>query len=56
MVKWQGYFLSDHIEDVGKYSKKRVINRERQDQPEMSQEDISQYLMKAFDQRFPVTI
>lgn len=56
MVKWQGYFLSDHTEDVGKYSKKRAINRERQDQPEMSQEAISQYLLKAFDQRFPVTI
>lgn len=48
--------MSDHTEDVGKYSKKRAINRERQDQAEMSQEDISQYMMKAFDQRFPVTI
>lgn len=56
MVKWQGYFLSDHTEDVDKYSKKWAINRERQDQVEMSQEIISQYLMKAFDQRFPVTI
>mgnify|MGYP004596632443 CR=1 FL=1 len=56
MVKWQGYFLSDHTEDVDKYSKKWAINRERQDQAEMSQEAISQYLMRAFDQRFPVTI
>ncbi|MGK4144946.1 hypothetical protein AB0X56_06755 [Weissella paramesenteroides] len=56
MVKWQGYFLSDHTEDVGKYSKKQAIDRNRQDQVEMSQEAISQYLLKAFDQRFPVTI
>ncbi|WP_164222526.1 hypothetical protein [Weissella paramesenteroides] len=27
MVKWQGYFLSAHTEDVSKYSKKRAINR-----------------------------
>lgn len=40
MVKRQGYFLSDHTKDVGKYSKKRVIDRERQDQVEMSQEAI----------------
>lgn len=56
MVKWQGYFLSDHTEDVGKYSKNRMNNRMRQDHEEMSEEAISQYLMKAFDQHFPVTI
>ncbi|SCB75427.1 hypothetical protein [Weissella bombi] len=56
MVKWQGYFLSDHTEDVGKYSKNRTNNRKRQDHEEMSEETISQYLMKAFDQHFTVTI
>lgn len=56
MVKWQGYFLSDHTEDVGKYSKNRMDNRTRQDHEEMSEEDISQYLIKAFDQQISVTI
>lgn len=55
-MKWQEHFLNYHTEDVGKYSKKRAINRERQDQVEMLQEAISQYLIKAFDQRVPVII
>ncbi|MBU7567916.1 hypothetical protein KGP39_03895 [Weissella hellenica] len=56
MVKWQGYFLSDHTEDVGKYSKNRLDNVKRQDYEEMSEKAISQYLLKAFDQHFRVTI
>lgn len=56
MVKWQGYFLSNHTEDVGKYSKNRMDNRMREDHEEMSEESISQHLMQAFDQQFSVTI
>ncbi|RZQ58128.1 hypothetical protein [Weissella paramesenteroides] len=56
MVKWQGFFLSDHTADVASYSNNRAKNIARQDQQEMTQEAIGRYLMKAFDQHFPVTL
>lgn len=56
MVKWQGFFLSDHTEDVAKYSEQRQMRNQRQDHVEMSEEAISRYLLKAFDQHFRVTI
>ncbi|MFH7316264.1 hypothetical protein ACHWP0_07715 [Weissella cibaria] len=56
MVKWQGYFLSDHTEDVGKYTKQRESARHRQDKAEMSIEVISRELLLAYDKRKPVTL
>ena len=56
MVKWQGYFLSDHTEDVGKYTKQRNTDRHRQDKNEMPIEVISEKLLLAYDKRQPVTI
>lgn len=56
MMKWQGFFLSDHTEDVAKYSEKRQTGNQRQDHVGMSEEAISQYLLKASDQHFRVTI
>ncbi len=35
MVKWQGYFLSDHTEDVSKYSENRRDAAERTDLQEI---------------------
>lgn len=37
VVKWQGFFLSDHTEDVAKYSEKRQARNHRQDHVEMSE-------------------
>ena len=56
MVKWQGYFLSDHTEDVGKYTEQRNTDRHRQDKSEMPIEVISEKLLLAYDKRQPVTI
>lgn len=56
MVKWQGYFLSDHTEDVGKYTGQREIERQRQDKTEMTIEVISEKLLLAYDKHVPVTI
>lgn len=56
MVKWQGYFLSDHTEDVSKYSKKRRDEAERADLQEMTPVAISECLLEAYAQHRPVTI
>lgn len=56
MMKWQGFFLRDHTENVAKYSEQRQARNQRQDYVEMSEEAISEYLLKAFDQHFRVTI
>lgn len=56
MVKWQGYFLSDHTEDVSKYSKKRCDEAERADLREMTPVAISECLLEAYAQHRPVTI
>lgn len=56
MVKWQGYFLSDHTEDVSKYSEKRRDAAERADLQEMSPVAISECLLEAYAQHQPVTI
>lgn len=50
MVKWQGFFLRDHTENVAKYSQQRQRNSQRQAHVEMSEKNISQHLLKAFDQ------
>jgi len=56
MVKWQGYFLSDHTEDVGNYTEQRRSDRKRQDKAEMSLETISEKLLLAYDKRIAVTL
>lgn len=56
MVKWQGYFLSDHTEDVGKYTEQRNTDCHPQDKTEMSIEVISEKLLLEYDKRQPVTI
>lgn len=56
MVKWQGYFLSDHTEDVSKYSKQRRDEAERADLQEMTPVAISECLLEAYAQHRPVTI
>lgn len=56
MVKWQGYFLSDHTEDVGNYTRQRERERQRQDKTEMTIEAISEKLLLAYDKCLPVTI
>lgn len=48
MVKWQGYFLSDHTEDVKKKAAEEKAVMQRQRMPEMALIDITNILMHAY--------
>ncbi|MBM7617923.1 hypothetical protein JOC36_001516 [Weissella uvarum] len=48
MVKWQGFYLSDHVEDVEKYTNKRARAMEQQELKEMTTEEITQVLFDAY--------
>lgn len=48
MVKWQGYFLSDHTEDVKKKTEEEKAAMQRQRMPEMALIDITNILMHAY--------
>lgn len=48
MVKWQGYFLSDHTEDVKKKAAEEKAAMQRQRMPEMALIDITNILMHAY--------
>lgn len=48
MVKWQGFFLSDHTEDVQKYTNRRQFARIQQRMPELSAEKLSDILVHAY--------
>lgn len=48
MVKWQGYYLSDHTKDVSEYTHKRLNIMNQALMPEMTQEDISKVLYNAY--------
>ncbi|GAK31579.1 hypothetical protein WOSG25_110570 [Weissella oryzae SG25] len=56
MVKWQGYYLSDHTEDVSKYSAKRAAQIQQKAMPEMSLEEISKILFEAYAKHRQVQI
>lgn len=48
MVKWQGYYLSDHTEDVQSYSAKRRAAMNTKLMSEMDMEEISGLLFRAY--------
>ncbi|MCM6764608.1 hypothetical protein [Weissella paramesenteroides] len=48
MVKWQGYYLSDHTEHVNKVAHQITDANNRIRQPEMTSEAIAQILFEAY--------
>ncbi|SUP61392.1 Uncharacterised protein [Weissella viridescens] len=48
MVKWQGFFLSDHVEDVEKYANEREQVEQQEQMPSMTLEEISEVLFDAY--------
>lgn len=56
MVKWQGYYLSDHTEDVAKYSSEALQRTQQQLHEKQSLEEIGQRLKQAYDAQLDVII
>ena len=56
MVKWQGYFLSDHTEDVKKRAAEEKAVMQRQRMPEMTLNDITNILMHAYANTLSVRV
>ena len=56
MVKWQGYFLSDHTEDVRKDNVARAAARNQKAMPEMELEEITEMLFKAYANNLHVSV
>ena len=48
MVKWQGYYLSDHTENVSEYTHHRKNRMDQKLMPEMTLEEISSVLFAAY--------
>lgn len=56
MVKWQGYYLSDHTEDVARYSSEALRRSKQQLYENQSPKQISELLKQAYDDQSDVTI
>jgi hypothetical protein len=56
MVKWNGYYLSDHTESVGKYTQERANERNQVVMPEMSLENITAILFHAYSNHLQVSV
>ncbi|QIL50698.1 hypothetical protein G7084_04835 [Weissella coleopterorum] len=56
MVKWQGYYLSDHTENVLDYTQQRQNKMNQKLMPGMSQEDISKVLFSAYAKKHSVSV
>ncbi|KRN33521.1 hypothetical protein [Weissella halotolerans] len=54
MVKWQGYYLSDHTEDVQAYSAKRQASLTTPLMPEMEIGQVASLLFKAYKNKLVV--
>ncbi|WP_419153705.1 hypothetical protein [Weissella viridescens] len=50
MVKWQGFYLSDHTEQVSQAAISEQNVREQKRMPDMTQEAVSQVLFEAYQQ------
>ncbi|MCB6839662.1 hypothetical protein LIX87_01345 [Weissella viridescens] len=48
MVKWQGFFLSDHVEDAEKYADEREKVEQQKQMPNMTLAEISEVLFHAY--------
>lgn len=56
MVKWNGYYLSDHTQNVAEYTADRLERRSQKAMPEMSLEEISRILFKAYSKHLQVQV
>lgn len=56
MVKWNGYYLSDHTENAIKAAALEAHKRNQVAMPEMSLEDISKILFEAYAKHLQVQI
>jgi hypothetical protein len=56
MVKWQGYYLSDHTEDVKKKEALEFARQNRKRMPEMALADITAILFDAFGRHEEVAV
>ncbi|MDR3242100.1 MAG: hypothetical protein LBT37_08005 [Lactobacillaceae bacterium] len=56
MVKWNGYYLSDHTEDLAKYSQKREQVRNQKAMTTMEPEKIAEILMHAYANHLKVQV
>ncbi len=54
MVKWSGFFLSDHTMKINKDKARRAVVYHKE--KEMTSEEISIILLKAFSDHYPVSI
>lgn len=54
MVKWQGYYLSDHTENVQAYERKRQAATAMPVMPDQSLEDLAAVLFTAYQEQCPV--
>lgn len=56
MVKWNGYYLSDHTQNVAEYTADRLERRSQKAMPEMSLEEISRILFEAYSKHLQVQV
>lgn len=56
MVKWNGYYLSDHTENASKAVALEAHKRNQMAMPEMSLEDISKILFEAYSKHLQVKV
>lgn len=56
MVKWQGYYLSDHTEDVKKKEALEFARQNRKRMPEMSLADMTAIIFDAFGRHEEVAV
>lgn len=56
MVKWQGYYLSDHTEDVKKKEALELARQNRKRMPEMTLPDMTAILFDAFGRHEEVAV
>lgn len=56
MVKWQGYYLSDHTEDVAQYTSVETQRAQEFLQERQTPEEIGLLLKKAYDDQVEIRI
>ena len=56
MVKWNGYYLSDHTESAGKHSAEEAHKRNQVAMPEMTLEEVTAIIFKAYAQNIEIRI
>lgn len=56
MVKWQGFYLSDHTEDAAQYSSEEMKRAKQQLHDRQTPEYISRLMKKAYDGQLDVSV